>query len=214
MQYFKGNDFITVVNGFGVGEITIDVKIPQYAASDEIEGGMTPEEDYKPEITGYTYTQKRIFNPPVLTLIQNGYREYIPIGPSLDEVKMIKLKEIDTYDKALLNENSNTINQFQIGDIKMWLTREDRGALLNRVMAEESVGITETEIWTGIPEMPKIKLPLGVARGLLLQIELYAGKCFDKTQEHKTNMLSLPSQEEVESYDFTQDYPEIIHISI
>ena len=44
-------------------------------------------------------------------------------------------------------------------------------------------------------------------------LELYASACFDKTAEHKANVLALDDIEDILSYDYTVGYPSKLHFN-
>ena len=43
---------------------------------------------------------------------------------------------------------------------------------------------------------------------MLTQLEQYALECYNKTAQHKLNVLNLSTVEEVNSYDYKLGYPE------
>jgi hypothetical protein len=55
---------------------------------------------------------------------------------------------------------------------------------------------------------PKIVL------NLLLVLEDYALQCYNVTSQHIVNVSKLNNIEDVESYDYTIGYPEVIEINV
>lgn len=115
------------------------------------------------------------------------------------EFKTLKIAEISIYDK------SEAVNRFTIHGVEMWLDKETRTGLKLRFDAEKASGEQKTSLWYGDI---KIDLDVDVAIGLLLQVELYASRCYDTTQQHIANVGALTTIEEVTEYDFKVNYPE------
>lgn len=117
---------------------------------------------------------------------------------SIEEFKALKITEINSYDK------SNTINEFTIQGLPIWLDKETRTGLKLRFDAEKASGEQNTTLWYG---STKIALDVNVAIGLLLQVELYASRCYDTTHQHIVNVQALTTIEAVNEYDFQVSYP-------
>ena len=49
---------------------------------------------------------------------------------------------------------------------------------------------------------------------LLAALEIYAKKCYNKTQEHIATVNSLEDVKDVDSYDYTVGYPEKLHFNV
>jgi hypothetical protein len=54
-------------------------------------------------------------------------------------------------------------------------------------------------------------MPIEEALNLLEALEVYAIQCYDTTQTHIYNVNQINSLEELNSYDYTSDYPEVLH---
>lgn len=130
------------------------------------------------------------------------------------------IKEQDiTYEdilKNIINEIeeynvSENVDRFYVNDIPMWLHRDLRASLMNRFNAEKSKGIEITNIWY---EGMNLILPVDVAISMLLELEIYASKCFDNTHKHLYNVNQLKTIEELQNYDYTIGYPEKINFTI
>lgn len=145
--------------------------------------------------------------PSVAQLTAWGFREYITPSPTpqqiLDNAKNDKLNELDIYD------NSENVNSFiiNIGDssITAWITPEKRSDYKNSLDSAELLGMTEvTPVINGVP----LTLDVNIAKQALAQIQIYANRCYNVTETHKANINKLTTIEEVESYDFTTNYPD------
>ena len=110
-----------------------------------------------------------------------------------------KIAEIETYDK------SDAVNQFSIGGVQMWLTRDERASLKIRFEAEKTAGRTNTVLWFGGMSIP-MEIDTGLA--LLVALELYAAECYDRTNQHIAAVRLLDDCEAIEQYDYTTGYPE------
>lgn len=115
-----------------------------------------------------------------------------------EEVSKINILEecIKAYD------TSHCVNEFTINNIPMWLDKDTRTGLMLRFEAESKSGKTETTLWY---KDQKFTLPLDKAIQMLKDIEVYASKCYDVTQQHLYNISTL---ENIDNYDYKSGYPE------
>ena len=112
-----------------------------------------------------------------------------------------KLQELKGYDK------SNDINNFSFAGQDMWITRNDRQTILTRLNSNKTIGLEKDTI-------NGVELPIDTWIGIISQIENYASKCYDKTQEHKSNIEKLTIREEVENYNFKVGYPDKLEFEL
>ena len=111
-------------------------------------------------------------------------------------------------ERILAYDSSEHVNSFSIGGVNTWLDKATRVGLKLRFEAEKRLGKTETTLWQNGMQFP---LPLTgdvTALDMLDGIELYASACYDVTQMHLANIVTLTSVEEVKNYDYTSGYPE------
>lgn len=110
------------------------------------------------------------------------------------------IKTIDDYD------NSDSVNEFKLNGMSLWLDWQDRPRLLNRFVSEKAIGLTSTTLWLGTNpiNIPKID----DAIKMMYSIECYASACFDNTAKHKYNVSLLKSVDEVVMYDYKTNYPQ------
>lgn len=111
-------------------------------------------------------------------------------------------------ERILAYDSSDHVNSFTIGGYPTWLDKATRVGLKLRFEAEKRIGKTETTLWQNGVQFP---LPLTgevTALDMLDGIELYASACYDVTQMHLANIVTLTSVEEVKKYDHTAGYPE------
>lgn len=159
---------------------------------------------------------KTIINPTEEELVQAGWQivEEIP-ATELEEIQKEhkepteeellqaaieqKINDIRYYD------SSDSVNQFQVGSLKMWLDKQERCILYAALLAHEQLGKeTMTKIYHG----HTFTYPLAQWRQLLGLIEIYATDCLNCTETHIEAVRRLTNREEVLAYDYKQNYPD------
>lgn len=168
--------------------------------------------------------------PPKYEKIKSGYRiifnptsfEEVIVNSETNEETTITrynvwfedIKSSEIKDQVQLNrfilehiikayDKSPAVNEFTINDIPVWFDKETRAGLKLRFEAELALGKTDTTLWyNGI----SFNLTLEQAIKMLHALEIYASKCYDVTQTHLSEIKNLTV--ELESYDYTKDYPE------
>ena len=137
-------------------------------------------------------------------LLKAGYEIKEP-EITLEDVLLDKIEQIESYN---VSEN---VDIFYVNDMPMWLNRDLRNSLMNRFNAEKSKEVDVTNIWyNGM----NVVLPVDTAISMLLDLEIYASKCFDNTHRHLFNVKNLTTIEEIENNDHTLGYPEKLRITI
>lgn len=121
---------------------------------------------------------------------------------SLECQKRLLRERIMAYD------SSEHVNSFSIGGVNTWLDKATRVGLKLRFEAEKHLGKTETTLWQNGMQFPLPLVGDVTALDMLDGIELYASACYDVTQMHLANIVTLTSVEEVKNYDYTSGYPE------
>ena len=111
-------------------------------------------------------------------------------------------------ERVLAYDSSDHVNSFTIGGVQTWLDKATRVGLKLRFEAEKRLGKTETTLWQNGMQFPLPLLGDVTALDMLDGIELYASTCYDVTQMHLANIVTLTSVEEVKKYDHTAGYPE------
>lgn len=151
----------------------------------------------RPMVTQYTKVSV-IYTENETTITQTW--EITPIG-DIELIKRMKLEEIRLYDI------SSGVNEFNINGMTMWLPKNDRAALMNSFISEESLGITSTSIYTN--EIPSYKLEMSIqtAKAFLQALEVYAKQCYGVTKEHQNAVINLTDAQDIIDYDFTVNYP-------
>lgn len=122
---------------------------------------------------------------------------------TLDRAKLEKIIEIEEYD---ISDNVNVFD-IVVGNqtISTWIDRETRADYKNSLDAAEMLEQTEvTPVFNG----QAITIPLSMAKMALAQIQLYANRCYNVTEQHKAAIMALDNVEDIEDFDITADYPE------
>ena len=110
-------------------------------------------------------------------------------------------------ERILAYDASEHVNSFSIGGVNTWLDKATRVGLKLRFEAEKRLGKTETTLWQNGMKFPLPLVGDVTALDMLDGIELYASVCYDVTQMHLANIVTLTSVEEVKNYDYLSGYP-------
>ena len=144
-----------------------------------------------------------VCNPTEDMLIMAGYKEYQEPVPSKEEklnvAKQNKLYEIEQYD------NSSSVNSFTLNSKERWLTNDLRRSLSYSTNILKEDGEKTVDIWF---DTECETMNIDNALYMLKTLEVYAKQTNNVTHQHKAEVMSLTSIEEVESYDITKGYPE------
>ena len=124
---------------------------------------------------------------------------YIGYNNALNNAINKKLKEIEDYDI------SDNVNVFYLGEMPLWIPRETRVSLQNSTAILLKNNITTATLWH---KTMHFDLSGELLLHLLDELEIYALQCFNKTAEHKANVMQLTTIEDVENYNYTVGYPE------
>ena len=108
---------------------------------------------------------------------------------ALQQAQRQKIREIDAYN------DSDSVNGFYINGAK----------------AKQTLGAETMSQWLGGQEFT---LPPDTAIFLYAQIESYALDCQNVTEQHKAAILALNTVEEVDAYDITAGYPEMLKFEL
>ena len=106
-----------------------------------------------------------------------------------------------------IHDASDAVNRFTMGGVPMWLDKSTRTGLRMRLDAEDNAGKKGTTLWYG---RYSVTLSVRQAMEMLLELELYASRCYDRTQEHLSAVAAMDSPEQLLAYDYTTGYPEML----
>ena len=141
--------------------------------------------------------------PSVEQLESWGYEEHIEPTPTpeqlLQRAKDAKLAELEAYD------SSDAINSFEVGGVSLWVPADKRAVLRTSIEAYKANGATSiTKVWEG----EEYTFPIAMWDYMLNNVEIYASECFNQTEKHRAAINALSTVEDVEAYDYTQNYPQ------
>ena len=116
----------------------------------------------------------------------------------LKQAKNEKLIDIDNYDK------SDEVNSFRYQGKIYWLPRETRVSVMNTANILKNSNVEYMDLWL---DTTHVQLSPDSVIQMLTQLEQYALGCYNKTAQHKLNVLNLSTVDEVKSYDYKSGYP-------
>lgn len=123
----------------------------------------------------------------------------------LDAAKRDKLAEISEYN------TSENVDGFLLNGTRHWLTLEERKSAKLSTDAHITLGHETTEQYlSGVP----YTLPCQTLILMLAQLEVYALECLNNALRQKAEVEALTTVEEVEAYDITQGYPDMLSFTI
>lgn len=123
----------------------------------------------------------------------------------LNAAKHRKLDEITAYN------TSDNVDAFLLNGEKHWLTRDERAMAKLSTEARQRLGQYTTEQCLG---GKFYTIPCDTLLTMLARLEDYALSCFNYAIRQQAEVNALTSLEEVENYDVTKGYPEMLTFTI
>lgn len=123
----------------------------------------------------------------------------------LNAAKQRKLDEIADYN------TSDNVDAFLLNGEKHWLTRDERAMAKLSTEARQRLGHYTTEQCLG---GKFYTIPCDTLLTMLARLEDYALSCFNFAIRQQAEVNALASLEEVENYDVTKGYPEMLTFTI
>lgn len=108
--------------------------------------------------------------------------------------------------KCELHDKSSAVNSFIYKDKEYWFDKNTRNSLLSLTSCSE-------KILSLLLDDVLVELDLNIAKKFLLDLELYASKCYINTQKHIKAIKELKTLEDLINYDYTKGYPEKITLN-
>ena len=144
-----------------------------------------------------TATPSEVFNLEIV--VGDGPTEEM----LLQQAKVLMLMRLKEWDES---ENVNGFDIVIDGQtITTWIDRETRADYKNSLDAAEMLEQTEvTPVFNG----QAITIPLSTAKMALAQIQLYANRCYNVTEQKKAAIMAFEAVEDVENFDIVEGYPE------
>lgn len=123
----------------------------------------------------------------------------------LNAAKQRKLDEIIAYN------TSDNVDAFLLNGEKHWLTRDERAMAKLSTEARQRLGHYTTEQCLG---GKFYTIPCDTLLTMLARLEDYALSCFNYAIRQQAELNAITSLEEVENYDVTKGYPEMLTFTI
>lgn len=125
---------------------------------------------------------------------------------TLEDAKQEMISQIDSYDY------SEEINSFSInGEINTWFTPEQRANYKNSIDSAKILGIDILQFFV---ENQILDISVEQAEEMLAMIQMYADTCYIVTKNHKLNVETLETIEEVDDYDYKVGYPDKLNFKL
>jgi hypothetical protein len=153
-----------------------------------------------------------IYNPTEEMILAAGWMIYEPpVEPEpepteeelIERAREEKLMEINAYD------NSNQVNIFYLAGQPLWLDAQTRQTLRISIESYQAMGIESVTKWFGGQQYT---FPTIAWLQMLVALEVYAAEALNVTEQHRVEVQNLTTREEIESYDVTTGYPEILNL--
>lgn len=123
----------------------------------------------------------------------------------IEAAKRTIIDEIEKYD------SSKAVNEIVINGSSFWIDKSTRMGLRQNIADKKSIGQSNITVWMGgIP----VTISCEKAEEWMCKIENYAYDCFNVTENHKSDILSMNSLEDILTYDVSVGYPEKVDISL
>lgn len=123
----------------------------------------------------------------------------------LNAAKQRKLQEIAAYN------TSDNVDAFLLNGEKHWLTRDERAMAKLSTEARQRLGHYTTEQCLG---GKFYTIPCDTLLTMLARLEDYALSCYNFAIRQQAEVNALTTLEEVEKYDVTKGYPEMLNFTI
>lgn len=152
-------------------------------------------------------TNYKYFNPTPELYHSLGWEDYIESKSvkTLEEVKQEKINEIISYDI------SDNVNSFTVNGEQTWISKADRVGLMNSTSIEKANNKMDTYLWFN---HTRLTISCDNLINMLSELEEYALKCYNVTEQHKAAVLALDNTDDVINFDITSDYPEKLNFTI
>lgn len=149
----------------------------------------------------------RYASKPTEEQVQTDFAEWKARHTALlfNAAKQRKLQEITDYN------TSDNVDAFLLNGEKHWLTRDERAMAKLSTEARQRLGHYTTEQCLG---GKFYTIPCDTLLTMLARLEDYALSCFNFAIRQQAEVNALTTLEEVENYDVTKGYPEMLTFTI
>lgn len=147
------------------------------------------------------FEERQIINPTHEQMLLAGwevYNEDVMEADPLEIAIINKIQEIEDYD------NSISVNSFTVDGEVMWIGFEERQRLRSSIDAYKSIGKDKMTKWHN---GKKFDYPISTWEYMINALSVYSSEALNITEQHKINVRSLKTIEDVNNYDYTKNYP-------
>lgn len=102
---------------------------------------------------------------------------------------------------------SDDVRHFVVNENNVWIDSDTRVSLAKAVADKRAAGRDSITIYMG---GVGYLMSLDQADEMLSAVEVYASDCFEVTENHKSAIAALQTQADVDAYDYTANYPEVL----
>ena len=150
--------------------------------------------------------------------------EMLILNPTPEQLRAagcVEVEEVETFEERLRNAKeakmreievyaqSDNVNILYFNNTPTWLDKETRA---NYKLSLDAAELLKEKEITFVVESNVVKLPIEKARMILAKIQRYADNTFIVTSKHKLEIAKLKRIEDVETYDITADYPQLLKL--
>ena len=154
-----------------------------------------------------------IYNPTEEMILAAGWMIWEPPVTSdpepteeelAEKARENKLMEISNYDSSI------HVNIFYLAGQPLWLDAQTRQTLRISIESYQAMGIESVTKWFNDQQYT---FPTAAWLQMLVALEVYAAEALNVTEMHRSVIRHLETREEIEAYDITTGYPEILNLS-
>ena len=157
----------------------------------------------------------QIINPTEEQILAAGWTEYVapepePIPEPTPE-ELLQIAKDNKIGQIIAYDNSDAVNSIIVNGVKLWIPADKRAILKTSVDAYKALGIENiTKVWEGSEYTATADQWLL----MIAKVEVYASECYNTTARHKAAVEALDNIDDVEAFDITSDYPQILEFNI
>lgn len=138
-----------------------------------------------------------------IDLVVEGYQAPDPEDSQEGDPLPVELLRLHKILQLKVRDASTEVNAFILGGHTTWIDPYRRANYYRAIEAKRKQG-------AGTVTIDHIELPIEMAAAALDAIEAYAADCKTATDSHEDAIRRLETAEEIEAYDITVGYPQIL----
>lgn len=153
----------------------------------------------------------QVFNPSEEMILADGWTAYTPPSTPaptpeqlLQEAKDNKITQIESYDDS--TEVNECYIVYQGNTLSYWGGKSERASLQKAV--EDYISQEIPTYRLDLREYGiSVSIPCHTMLDMLQKLEVYATQCYNVTSDHIYAIQALATAADIESYDYTLNYP-------